>query len=161
MHDSTERRTELTAKTMPATSGIITLTNRLMRRRRKVSLAPAAVAATVPAVTKRTLFVRRWFAAGILLLASGLIVLYVANSIAINNLMADITSLERERDLTRNANEKLRADLLKLMAVERVSNLAQENLGMMQPTAPPVLLQEPSLGSQIANMQAVGNPANE
>lgn len=145
---------------MAASSGLITLTNRLIRRRRR-KVSPAAVNNAVPAVTKRALFVRRWFAAGTLLLASGLIVLYVANSIAINNLMADITSLERERDLTRNENEKLRADLLKLMAVERVSNLAQGKLGMMQPTAPPVLLQEPSAVSQPANTQAAGNPANE
>lgn len=152
-------RTESTANTMATAPGIITLTNRLSRRRRKAS--PAAVADAAPATTKRALFVRRWFAAGALVLASGLIVLYVANSIAINNLMADITSLERERDLARNENEQLRADLLKLMAVERISNLAQQQLGMMQPAAPPVLLQEPSVVSQPANTQAAGNIANE
>ncbi|KXK57077.1 MAG: Cell division protein FtsL [Chlorobi bacterium OLB7] len=93
--------------------------------------------------------------------ASGLIVLYVANSIAINNLVADITSLERERDATRNENEKLRAELLKLMAVERVSQLARARLGMAQPTVPPVLLQEPSAVVPPANAQATGISANQ
>lgn len=145
---------------MAASSGIITITNRLIRRRRKASPAAAvADAAAVP--TKRALFVRRWFAAGALLVASGLIVLYVANSIAINNLVADITSLERERDATRNENEKLRAELLKLMAVERVSQLAHARLGMAQPTAPPVLLQEPSAVVPPANAQAAGISANQ
>jgi len=147
---------------MAASSGSITITNRLTRRRKATPAAAAGTGAdTATAPTKRALFVRRWFAAGALLVASGLIVLYVANSIAMNNLMADITSLERERDLTRNANEKLRADLLKLMAVERVSNLAQTRLGMVQPSTPPVLLQDPSAVSQPANTQAAGSLANE
>lgn len=79
-----------------------------------------------------------------LLAAASLVVLYVANSIVVNDLLTDVTSLERERDLVRNDNEKLRADLLKLMSVERVTTLAAERLGMIQPTQPPIVLKSPT-----------------
>jgi cell division protein FtsL len=75
-----------------------------------------------------------------LLLAAGLAVLYISNAIAVNSLMADITSIERECDAARNENERLRAELLRLMSVERVTSIASQKLGMVQPATPPVTL---------------------
>jgi len=37
-------------------------------------------------------------------------------------------------------NERLRADLLRLMSVERVTSMASHQLGMVQPAQPPVSL---------------------
>jgi cell division protein FtsL len=73
-----------------------------------------------------------------LLVAAALAVLYIANAIAVNDLLTDITSLERERDVVRAENERLRAELLRLMSVERISSVASEKLGMVQPAQPPV-----------------------
>jgi len=85
-------------------------------------------------------FLRRWTAAAMLLVAAGLAVLYISNAIAVNSLMTDITSIERERDAARNENERLRAELLRLMSVERVTSIASGKLGMVQPARPPVTL---------------------
>lgn len=121
-------------------AGIISITDRWFRRpRRKGRQAQTAV----DAQGKSYPFVRRWLTALLLMVAAGLIVLYVANSIAITNLMVGITSLERERDMVRNDNERLRADLVRLMSVERVASLATQRLGMVQPTQPPVALPDP------------------
>lgn len=80
---------------------------------------------------------RRWTTAGMLLVAATLAVLYISNSIAINNLMSDITSLEHERDVILGENEGHRADLLRLMSVDRIADIATTKLGMIQPGRPP------------------------
>jgi len=72
-----------------------------------------------------------------LLAGAVLATLYISNAIAVNDLMANIASLEHDRDLARGENEKLRAELLKLMAVERVTSIASGQLGMVQPIQPP------------------------
>lgn len=82
-------------------------------------------------------FLRRWMTAGLLLAAAVLATLYIANAIAVDNLLVDITSLERERDVALSENEKLRAELLRLMSVERVTTLAGERLGLVLPARPP------------------------
>lgn len=91
-------------------------------------------------------FLHRWLTAGMLLVAAAGAVLYISNAIAVNDLLADTTSLERDRDVARNDNEKLRAELLRLMSVERITSIASERLGMMQPAHPPRLL--PSLSGR-------------
>jgi len=80
---------------------------------------------------------RRWVAVAMLLVASAIAVLYVANAIAVDNLMVDITSLERERDAVLRDNERLRAELLRLMAVDRITGIAVKNFGMTMPMHPP------------------------
>jgi hypothetical protein len=85
-------------------------------------------------------FLRRWLTAAMLLAASVLATLYISNAIAINDLMVSIASLEHDRDVARANNEKVRAELLKLMAVERVTSIAAGQLGMVQPVQPPLTL---------------------
>lgn len=85
-------------------------------------------------------FIRRWLTAALLLMAALLVVLYVSNSIAINDLLERITSLERERDIVRGENERLRGELLRLMSVERVSSIATGRLGLIEPARPPIAL---------------------
>lgn len=85
---------------------------------------------------------RRWGAAAAILLTAGLAVLFVANSIAVNELLSSITSVEAERDAARQENERLRAELLRLMSVERVTEQAL-GMGLIQPEAPPISLPMP------------------
>lgn len=85
-------------------------------------------------------FLRRWLAAMMLLGAALLATLYISNAIAVNDLLANIASLEHERDMARVDNEKLRAELLRLMSVERVTTLASSRLGMVQPAQPPQMM---------------------
>jgi hypothetical protein len=85
-------------------------------------------------------FLRRWLAASMLLGSALLAVLYISNAIAVNDLMSDIASLEHDRDIARADNEKLRAEMLRLMSVERVTSLASSRLGMVQPAQPPQMM---------------------
>lgn len=84
-------------------------------------------------------FVRRWMAAGLILATALLTVGFVANAIEVNDLLASINSVEAERDAVRRENERLRAELLRLMSVEQVTSRATE-LGMIQPDSPPIAL---------------------
>lgn len=72
-----------------------------------------------------------------LLASSAIAVLYIANAIAVNDLMVDIASLQEERDVVLRSNEQLRAELLRLMSVDRITGIATRNLGMTMPARPP------------------------
>ncbi|MDB5034348.1 MAG: Cell division protein FtsL [Chlorobi bacterium] len=78
----------------------------------------------------------------LLMVASVLAVLYISNAIAVDDLLTDIASLEHDRDQARSDNEKLRAELLKLMAVDRITSLASARFGMTQPAQPPLMIGE-------------------
>src|SRR5687767_15019462 len=79
---------------------------------------------------------RRWLTAAMLFVAAALCVAYIANAIAVNNLVDAIASLERERDAVRSDNERLRGELLRMMSVERVTTQAGERLGLVVPPPP-------------------------
>lgn len=79
---------------------------------------------------------RRWMAAALVLATALLTVAFVANAIKVNELLAAITSVEAERNAVMQQNERLRAELLRLMSVEQVTARAAE-LGMVQPEVPP------------------------
>jgi cell division protein FtsL len=108
--------------------------------RRGADRAKEAPAPETPVRSAVRPFLRRWMAAMLLLVASTLAVLYISNSIAVDDLLADIASLEHDRDQARGDNEKLRAELLRLMAVDRVTSLAASRLGMTQPAQPPLMI---------------------
>ncbi len=111
------------------------------RRARGEEIAPGRSAEPQAAGREKIRpFLRRWLTAGMLLAASLLAVLYISNAIAVNELTTTIASLEQERDVVRGENEKLRAELLRLMSVERVSTIAAGRLGMVQPLRPPQAL---------------------
>lgn len=84
-------------------------------------------------------FARRWTAAGLILLASLLAILFVANAIKVNELMGSIATVETERDRTRRANDRLRGELTRMMSVEYVIDRAGR-LGMIEPTTPPRII---------------------
>ena len=95
---------------------------------------------------------RRWLTALMLFVAAGLAVAYIANAIAVNNLVASIASLEREREGVRSDNEQLRGELLRMMSVERVTALASGQLGLVSPQRPPI-----ALGPQAGTAAAAPN----
>ncbi len=97
-----------------------------------------------------------------LLGAATLATLYIANAIAVNDLLGDITSLEHERDLAQTENEKLRAELLRMMSVERVTTLGRDRLGLVQPAQPPQeLLPAPRAAGESPQPVPAGNGAHD
>jgi hypothetical protein len=105
----------------------------------------SADAAEGSAKPKRS-HLRRWVAAGLILGAALLTVAFVANAIKVNELLAAVASVEEERNGIRQENERLRAELLRLMSVEQVTRRATE-LGMVQPDAAPIALPLNGAGS--------------
>ena len=91
----------------------------------------------------RRSFFHRWSAAGLILLGSILAVLFVANAIHVNDLLRNVTSVEGERDEVKRENERLRAELTRLMSVEQISERAVA-IGMIQPERPPIALSSKS-----------------
>ena len=96
--------------------------------------------------TKRS-FLHRWSAAGLILLASLLAVLFVANAIYVNELLSSVTSIEGERDEVRRENERLRGELTRLMSVEQITGRAAAS-GMIQPERPPIALSSVQSGEE-------------
>ncbi|HVZ37745.1 MAG TPA: FtsL-like putative cell division protein [Candidatus Kapabacteria bacterium] len=101
-------------------------------------------------------FLRRWVTAAMLFAAAVLATLYIANAIAVNDLLGTISSLETEHDAVRNDNAQLRAELLRLMSVDRVTSLASSRLGMVQPAMPP---QELGMQASATQASATQTPA--
>lgn len=87
----------------------------------------------------RRSLLRRWTAAALILGTAVLAVLFVANAIKVNELLGSITSVEGEIESVRRNNEQLRAELLRLMSVEQITDRA-EKLGMVHPDVPPAPL---------------------
>ncbi len=127
---------------MMQTGSITASQNRLQRSAAMPSggdVVTETAADTHETGAKRKRLFRRWFAAGVLLVAAVLAVLYVSNAIAVNDLLEDITSLEADHREVLRENEQLRAELYRLMSVERVTAAAQK-LGLVQPDQPPTAL---------------------
>src|SRR5688572_32891648 len=109
--------------------------------RKRAGTAHASTAQTA-STENRTKFsrrpARRWLTAVMIFVAASLAVAYIANAIAVNNLVEAIASLDRERDAVRSDNERLRGELLRMMSVERVTALAEKRIGLISPQRPPV-----------------------
>jgi len=92
----------------------------------------------------KQLFLQRWTIVGLFILLAGLSLLYVWNAIAVDKSMKRIAELEKEREGLKAKNEQLRADVLRLTALDYISPLAQKKLGMMFPKKAAVDLTEPT-----------------
>lgn len=73
----------------------------------------------------------------VLILAAIAIVLYISNIIAVNQLMSEVNSLEREHRQILMEQEILRAQINRLASLERIQEKAEE-LGLSSLREPPV-----------------------
>lgn len=67
-------------------------------------------------------------------------ILYVSNVVRVNELLQEVQTLERSRDSLVSANEALRIEATRLRSADRISHIAAEKLGMMQPQEAPVVI---------------------
>lgn len=67
-------------------------------------------------------------------------ILYVSNVVRVNELLQEVQTLERSRDSLVSANEALRIETTRLRSADRISHIAAEKLGMMQPQEAPVVI---------------------
>ncbi len=66
------------------------------------------------------------------------IVLYISNVIKVSQLLAEINTLEGQHRRILMDQELLRAQINKMSSMERIRKLGEENLGLKNPTEPPV-----------------------
>jgi len=68
------------------------------------------------------------------------IVLYISNVIAVDTLMSEINALQTQHRKILSEQEILRAEVNRLSSLERINRRAAEDLGLVNPKEPPVLL---------------------
>ncbi|MEE9186452.1 MAG: hypothetical protein V3U10_00280 [Bacteroidota bacterium] len=68
-------------------------------------------------------------------------VLYVSNIIAVSHLSTEINTLEKRYQIVVNSNELLRAELNRKSSLERISRIAEEELGLNYPQEQPLWLE--------------------
>ncbi|MEK7749226.1 MAG: FtsL-like putative cell division protein [Bacteroidota bacterium] len=66
------------------------------------------------------------------------IVLYISNVIKVSQLLAEINKLEGQHSRILMDQELLKAQINKMSSLERIRKLGEENLGLKNPTEPPV-----------------------
>jgi len=105
--------------------------------------SPASDVARFGAVRNRKVVRRRVSPFTVVLLLLGtaiIIVLYISNIIAVDQLLADINGLEKEEQHILMEQEILRAQVNKLASLERIQELAEKDLGLRTPQEPPIWL---------------------
>jgi hypothetical protein len=70
--------------------------------------------------------------------------LYVGNVIAVNNLAKEINDLNNRYNSILSMNEVIKAEIARKASLERISLMAQEKLGMMNPKDQPVWFEVPA-----------------
>ncbi len=70
--------------------------------------------------------------------AAAVIVLYISNIIAVDRLMTEINTLQKQHRGMLNDQEILKAEINRLSSLERINRKAEEELGLVNPKEPPV-----------------------
>ncbi len=83
---------------------------------------------------------RRWTLLGMLAVASMLMVLYIYNVYAVNDLLRDIRKLEKKHEEIRAKNDILASKVVSLQSADRIINIARDKLDMNTPETPPEIL---------------------
>lgn len=97
------------------------------------------------AVKKQRKILNRWSVFLLIIVSAGGSVLYVSNVVKVQELLKDVQRLERSRDSLVSANEALRSQMTRLQSAERIHRLAQEKLGMIEPTSAPITIERKEL----------------
>lgn len=74
---------------------------------------------------------------GILFLVATAALLYVSNVIAVNNLAKEVNDLNTKHTQILSTNEVIKAEINRKASLERISLMAQEKLGMINPKEAP------------------------
>ncbi len=75
----------------------------------------------------------RWKIFGLVVLAAGITIFYVSNVVRIDDLLADIHSLEKEQKELKVRSQLLQGEINKLESPDRIITIARDKLGMILP----------------------------
>jgi len=92
--------------------------------------------------------VSRWKLFGLLLLTASLMILYVSNVLYVDAQLEEMQSMKKIYTSIKNGNELLKTEIIKLESADRIIPLAEKELGMLKPEAPPKVLQNNDMNKQ-------------
>lgn len=92
------------------------------------------------AVVRQRRVLNRWSIFLLIVGSALLTILYVSNVVSVNRLLTEVQQLEHSRDSLFSVNEALRVEVTRLQSAERITTLARNRLGMVQPTQAPIIL---------------------
>ncbi len=76
----------------------------------------------------------------LLIFCAGVAVLYVNNVVKVRQLLNDVKTLEYSRDSLLSSTNILRNEVLRLESSERISSIARDHLGLVQPPSAPIAI---------------------
>ncbi len=77
----------------------------------------------------------------LLILVAGITLLYVNNVVRVNQLLAEIKTLEYSRDSLISSTNLLRNEVFRLESSDRINRIARENIGLTQPASAPIVIE--------------------
>ena len=92
-------------------------------------------------VQQRSLL-NRWSIFALVFVSAMSTVLYVSNVIGVKKLLVESDVLQRRIDSLRTVNESLRTESYRLQSADRITRIAQEQLGLIPPPQAPTVLEE-------------------
>lgn len=75
---------------------------------------------------------------------AGVLVAYIGNIIAVNDLVVQVEQLKSSYASIENMNNILRLEISRKMGMERITRIASEKMGMIFPKHPPVWFELPA-----------------
>jgi cell division protein FtsL len=80
----------------------------------------------------------------LLFLLAGVLVSYIGNIIAVNELVVQVNQLKTSYSSIENMNNILRMEVNRKMSMERITKIASEEMGMAFPKQPPLWFELPA-----------------
>ena len=94
------------------------------------------------AIVQQRSLLNRWSIFALVVVSAMSTVLYVSNVIGVKKLLVESDVLQRRIDSLRTVNESLRTESYRLQSADRITRIAQEQLGLIPPPQAPTVLEE-------------------
>ncbi len=94
------------------------------------------------AIVQQRSLLNRWSIFALVFVSAMSTVLYVSNVIGVKKLLVESDVLQRRIDSLRTVNESLRTESYRLQSADRITRIAQEQLGLIPPPQAPTVLEE-------------------
>lgn len=75
-------------------------------------------------------------------LSAIVVLMYVHNTIQINDLLENITRKDKEIQELNTRNEILKSKIIELQSAERITKIGEEKLGLKKPDKVPIIIEE-------------------
>ena len=91
-------------------------------------------------ITRQRNLLNRWSFFALLIVSAAFTFLYVSNVISVRKLLDHKELLSKRIDSIRTYNETLKTETYRLQSAQRITRIAQENLGLIPPKQAPIVI---------------------